>query len=137
VTLYLDTSSLVKLYIDEEGSDAVKDLVEQASTVATSAVAFAEARAVFARHRSLKLISPIAYSNIVRRFDLDWTSMLIVDVSEAVLRSAGALADRLSVRGFDAIHLASFEGLLPRAEDAEVHFSSADVRLANAAKKLG
>lgn len=137
MTLYLDTSSLVKRYIAEVDSEAMKNLVEQASTLATSVVTYAEARAVFARHRRLKLISPNTCANIVRRLDLDWTSMLIVDVTEAVARSAGALADRLNLRGFDAVQLACFEVLLGRAEDEDVHFSSADVRLANAAKKLG
>jgi predicted nucleic acid-binding protein len=39
VTLYLDTSSLVKLYVEEPGSDAVRELVEAATIVATSTIA--------------------------------------------------------------------------------------------------
>jgi antitoxin (DNA-binding transcriptional repressor) of toxin-antitoxin stability system len=49
VTLYLDTSALVKLYVDEEGALAVRHAVDQAELVATSAIAYAEARAAFAR----------------------------------------------------------------------------------------
>ena len=47
--LYLDTSALVKLYVREHGSAAVRALVERADVVATSVVAYAEARAAFAR----------------------------------------------------------------------------------------
>ena len=36
MTLYLDTSSLVKLYVAEPGSDAVRKLVDAATIVATS-----------------------------------------------------------------------------------------------------
>jgi predicted nucleic acid-binding protein len=36
VTLYLDTSSLVKLYVEEVGSDDVRNLVAHATIVATS-----------------------------------------------------------------------------------------------------
>ena len=43
--LYLDTSALVKLYLDEEDSGAVHEAVEVAEGVATSTVAYAETRA--------------------------------------------------------------------------------------------
>jgi predicted nucleic acid-binding protein len=43
MTLYLDTSSLVKLYVDEVGSDEVRDLVAEAAVVATSIVAYRDA----------------------------------------------------------------------------------------------
>ena len=50
--LYLDTSSLVKLYVEEGGSEEVRRDIHQASLVATSCVAYAEARAALARqHR--------------------------------------------------------------------------------------
>lgn len=43
--LYLDTSALVKLYVRERGSVSVRALVEQADVVASSVIAYAEARA--------------------------------------------------------------------------------------------
>ena len=52
--LYLDTSSLVKLYVDEPGSEDVLRLVDQAELVTTSVVAYAEARAALARRRREK-----------------------------------------------------------------------------------
>ena len=42
MTLYLDTSSLVKLYVAEPGSDAVRKLVDDATVVATSSIAYTE-----------------------------------------------------------------------------------------------
>ena len=45
MTLYVDTSSLVKLYVTEVGSEVVRQLTENASVVATSVVAYAETRA--------------------------------------------------------------------------------------------
>lgn len=41
--LYLDTSSLVKLYVEEEYSDMVKEWVREAETVSTCRVAYPEA----------------------------------------------------------------------------------------------
>jgi hypothetical protein len=53
-------------------------------------------------------------------------------------RRAGELADRFTLRGFDAIHLASFELILQRASaEEDVQFSTADDRLARAARRLG
>ena len=49
MTLYLDTSSLVKLYVTESGSDHVHQLVTSAAIVATSVVADADARATRTR----------------------------------------------------------------------------------------
>ena len=47
--LYLDTSSLVKLYVDEDCSEIVREWVEEAEVVATSRVTYPEALSAFAR----------------------------------------------------------------------------------------
>ena len=47
--LYLDTSSLVKLYMEEEGSLKIETLVRSSEATVTSIVSYAEARAAFAR----------------------------------------------------------------------------------------
>lgn len=46
--LYLDTSTLVELYVDKEGSTQARAAVEAADVVARSRLAFAEAHAAFA-----------------------------------------------------------------------------------------
>ncbi|WP_324670267.1 hypothetical protein [Geochorda subterranea] len=45
--LYLDTSTLVELYVDKEGSPQARAAVEAADVVARSRLAFAEAHAPF------------------------------------------------------------------------------------------
>jgi predicted nucleic acid-binding protein len=47
--LYLDTSSLIKLYVEESGSRDVEGLVAEASLVCTSVVTYPEARSALAR----------------------------------------------------------------------------------------
>lgn len=47
--LYLDTSSLIKLYVEESNSREIELLVAEASLVVTSVVAYAEARSALAR----------------------------------------------------------------------------------------
>ena len=138
MTLYLDTSSLVKLYVEEDDSDRVARLVAEADTVTSSAVAYAECRAALARRRRERTLRPAGLTAIVATLDADWQRLAAIEVTDALARRAGELADRFTLRGFDAIHLASFELVLERARAADdVQFSTADDRLARAARKLG
>ena len=138
MTLYLDTSSLVKLYVEEPDSDQVASLAARADFVVSSTVAYAECRAALARRRRERTLRPTALTAIVATLDADWQRFATVDVTDTLARRAGDLADRFNLRGFDAIHLASFELVLERAGDEdEVIFSTADDRLARAARRLG
>jgi uncharacterized protein len=105
--VYLDTSSLVKLYIEEEGSSQVDGLVKSSEVAATSIVAYAEARAAFARRYREKSFTPAEHDRIKTYFDKDWSSYLIMSLSGDMIRFAGDLAEKHVLRGFDSIHLAS------------------------------
>jgi len=134
VTLYLDTSSLVKLYVAEPGSDAVRRLVTQATVVATSGIAYPETRAALARRRRERALSPAAFATARRAFDEDWSRYLAVDVSASICRAAGDLTERHRLRGYDSVHLASYLEIVRRAGAAETRFSSYDERLNRAAR---
>jgi uncharacterized protein len=136
MTLYLDTSSLVKLYVDEDGSGAVRELLDAAAVVATSAVAYAETRATLARLRREKRLTAAAHTSAKRDLDADWPSYLSIDATDALARAAGDLAERHRLRGFDGLHLASFQQVLERAPEGDVQFSSFDDRLNRAALSL-
>ncbi len=137
MTLYLDTSSLVKLYLNEPDSEAVTKLVNDASVVVTSVLAYAEARATFARRRRERLLTAAQSTAVIRQFDADWQHLVVIGCGDGLARSAGQLADRHGVRGGDAVHLASFAELLARCDDTDIRFSGADERLVKAAKSLG
>lgn len=134
MTLYLDTSSLVKLYIAEPGSDAVRRLVKQATVVATSGIAYPETRAALARRRRERALTLAAFATATRAFEDDWSSYLAVDVSASICREAGELAERYRLRGYDAVHLASYLEIARRAGVTETRFSSFDERLNRAAR---
>lgn len=131
--LYLDTSALVKLYVEEAGSAAVTTWVDEATVVATSRVAYAEARAAFARHRREGGFTAGLWRRAVANLDDDWSRYTIVEVSDAIVRGAGRFADRHALRGFDAIHLAAALELR-RARD-QIRFGCFDERLSLAARK--
>jgi predicted nucleic acid-binding protein len=132
VIAYLDTSSLVKLYVEEDGSDEVRQLVGDAGAVATSAVAYAEARAAFARLKRERHLTPAEHRRVRAALDSDWPQYVVVHVSDALCLRAGELAERRALRGFDAVHLASYLALAETAA-SDVTFSSFDRPLTRAA----
>jgi predicted nucleic acid-binding protein len=134
--LYLETSNLVKLYVREKDSEAVRVSVQASEAVATSVLAYAEARAAFARKLREQGITRDAYRTVKRALDADWPSFFVLNVSAGTARSAGDLAERHALRGFDALHLASAIELRA-AGAADLRFSSADDRLRAAAQAEG
>jgi predicted nucleic acid-binding protein len=137
VILYIDTSSLVKLYVEEAGSDDVRGFAEAASAVTTSQVAYAEARAALARRRRERALSPRSFAAAKRAFEADWERYVVVAVTRALCREAGELAERYRLRGYDAIHLASFSEVLRDIQGrSDVRFSSFDAGLNRAARRL-
>lgn len=134
--LYLDTSALVKLYVREPGSTALRSHASKAEALATSVVAYAEARAAFGRLKQSGTSSEGRHQQRLERFGLDWEALLRVELIPEVLRSAGDLAEIYSLRGFDSIHLASALWLKARVS-VPVDFAVFDRRLGVAAARAG
>ncbi|HBT46911.1 MAG TPA: VapC toxin family PIN domain ribonuclease [Peptococcaceae bacterium] len=102
---YLDTSALVKLYVREPGSEIVRKLVDEAAVVATSKVAYPEARAALARGFRDGLLEEKDYHQVIAALQNDWPSYLALEVSDSLAWFAGELAEKHRLRGFDSIHL--------------------------------
>jgi predicted nucleic acid-binding protein len=136
VTLYLDTSSLVKLYVQEIGSEDVRNLVAQAAVVSTSIVAYPETRAALARLRRSRDLTAGKFAAVKRNFEDQWPAFLALEVTAAVSREAGEFAERYALRGFDALHLASFAEVARRAGPSDTLFSSFDDPLNKAARDV-
>jgi predicted nucleic acid-binding protein len=132
--LYLDTSALVKLYVEEDGSSMVRQWVDDADTVATSIIAFVETRAAFARRHREKRISSAAHARLVRDFAADWDRYLVLEATQPLMTRAGRLAATHALRADDAIHLAAAITLQEKLAEP-VSFASWDARLVFAARK--
>ena len=131
--LYLDASALVKLYVEEPGSETVAARLERAEAAVTVRVTYAEARAAFARHRHEGGLTVPALRRVVRQLDGEWDTYNAVDVSDPVVRRAAALAERHALRGYDAVQLAAALDL--RDAGADLEFACFDDRLARAASR--
>ena len=136
MTLYLDTSSLVKLYVAEPGSDAVRKLVDAASVIATSTIAYTETRAALARRRRERALRPTAFASAKKAFETEWPKYLAVDVTSTLCRQAGEFAERYRLRAYDGMHLAAFAEVAREAGVRDTRFSSFDNALSRAARLL-
>jgi predicted nucleic acid-binding protein len=136
VILYLDTSSLVKLYVEEEGSDLVHLWVEAADVVATSRVALPEMLAAVARRWREGDLSDDGFNTVRGAITGQWQDLAVVNLNEV---SAGNLAVRHGLRGFDAVHLAAALDVLSAAGSRGIPmaFSSFDGQLNRAAHGEG
>nr|PZN08422.1 MAG: VapC toxin family PIN domain ribonuclease [Caldicoprobacter oshimai] len=105
--VYLDTSALIKLYINEEGTPLVREAVQNSLIVATSKVAYAEARAAFASACREKIIDTSTHDEIVVALKQDWKNYFKIELTDELVDMAGELTYTHSLRGFDAIHLSS------------------------------
>jgi len=132
--LYLDTSSLVKLYVDEEGSEAVREWVEEAEALATSRVAFPEALSAFTRRWNRGDLTDEEMSLARESFTADWPIFVPLPLNE---RRAGGLVLEHGLRGFDAVHLAAALDLAARFPAEEIVFSAFDRHLRGAARTTG
>jgi uncharacterized protein len=128
--LYLDTSSLVKLYVAEAHSSLVRNWTDEAEIVATCRVAYPEM--IFALNRRFRTgdLAKGNYALLMKTFTAEWRHFAILDFDEI---EAGRLAEAHGLRGFDAIHLSAAK-LLKASEGAPaVAFSSFDEKLNAAA----
>lgn len=128
---YLDTSTLIKLLIDETGTPAAATLWDAAEVLVTARITHVEARAALAAAQRQRRITATALRRAVTDLDVLWSQMAVVELDELLMRSAGDLATTLALRGYDAVHLAS-----ARLVGADV-FSSADHQLCDAAGAAG
>lgn len=128
--LYLDTSSLVKLYVTEAHSGLVRTWVEKAEIIATCRVAYPEMMSALNRRFKTGDLVKQDYTLLVKTFSEEWKQFAVIDFDELV---AGRLVATYGLRGFDAVHL-SAAGLLRASGNAPtVAFSSFDEKLNSAA----
>lgn len=133
--LYLDTSSLVKLYVEEMHSDKVREWSEEAELVATCRVAYPETMSALTRRFRNGDLSINEYDELLQRFSDDWGSYVALDFDEL---DAGSLVKRYGLRGFDAVHLSAARLFIKRVtEPGHLVFSSFDTALNKAATEEG
>lgn len=134
--IYLDTSALIKRFVDEKGSSFVQAIVTRRGPIATAKIAYAEVFAGLTRKMREGHLSSAQYYLACRQFEGDWQAYIRVELHDDLLLLARDLIRRYPLKGFDAVHLASALSL-NNAIDEEVTFAAADRRILRAADAEG
>ncbi|MCA1726111.1 MAG: type II toxin-antitoxin system VapC family toxin [Actinobacteria bacterium] len=105
--VYADTSAVVKMLVDEPGSEIALAVFEGPDELTTSRVTYPEARAALAAAVRDRRLPDQDGPDAKRGLRVIMESSSVVELDEELADQAGELAERFELRGFDAIHLAA------------------------------
>lgn len=131
--VYLDTSALVPLVIDEPASSICERLWNAADDVVSVRIAHVEAAAAIAQAGRLERLTRSQQRDAVTLLNVTWDQVQVIDIDESLMHRAGALADLHGLRGYDATHCAGAESI----NGADVLAASGDRQLIAAWRALG
>ena len=134
--MYVDTSSVMKRYVEEEGFQQTRELVAQVQILTTSIITYVEMRSALAHKYRTGEVDDETYQAIGEDFERDWSLYASIPVDHQLVGLAGLMAERHALRALDSIHLASALGLAHQTSEPLV-FLSADANLLTAASRIG
>ena len=127
--VFIDTSTMVKRYIDEVGTSTVEDLFRDIEQVIVSPVYMIEMNASITRRMNERIISKEDAWHWRQKAKNDFNQFFQVPWSEELTGKAVRFASNFSIRALDAIQLAS-----ACMSDTDV-FVTSDKKLAQYAQK--
>ena len=133
--LYLETSAVLNWLLGQARANEVRESVDAAEVVVTSALTFAETERALVRAESEELLRAAdgqRLRGLLQRASAGWMRMMI---SDEILARAGRPFPVEPVRTLDAIHLAT--ALAFAKAFADLQLLSMDRRLADNARALG
>lgn len=125
--LFLDTSALVKRYVEEEGTELVLRRMDEDSEWVVSSIARTETEITLCRLG----FDPDGSADLWQRLRDDWERCHVVPVDPACLEGAAEIGCRFPVRTLDALHLAAADRL-----PAPLVMLTFDRRQADAARSM-
>ena len=128
MSTYVDSSALLKRYVDEADSADVDALLRADNALLTARHTIVEVRRNLAR-----LLSGRDLASARAAFAEDLRSISIIELDEATCNSAALIAESTGARTLDALHLAAAQ----RVSAPGVGFLTFDLRQAQAARAIG
>ena len=120
---YLDTSALVKRYVQEKGSEVLDELfdrLQDTDFLTISLLAVVELKSVFKRLVKGRILRETQMAVLLSEFSSDQAAISeVVEVDTRLLEEAALILDRHSLKAGDAIHFAcilQLKGVAPAAD---------------------
>lgn len=123
----------MKLLVAEEGSELALSLWQAADVIVASRLAYPEVRAALAAAFRARRMGLNDLQRAETLWDGCWAATRIVELTDKVSRHAGLLAGEHSLRGADAVHLASAVAV----QSDDLVFVAWDGRLRDGAERVG
>jgi uncharacterized protein len=128
LTLYVDSSALLKRYFPEPDSESAVELLQSDPRLTTARHTSVEVRRVL-----FKGLRDAGLAAARKAFEEDWRSIVVIELSSAVCEKAAHIAESTGVRTLDALHL----GAALEVGAGKVSILTYDARQARAARSLG
>lgn len=135
---YMDTSALMKMYLEEAGSDAVRGLISEVQFRITSALTQLEVVSAIELAKRMRRINSPGYRTHLASLNADIKSgaISLIEITASILKKAISLIQMHRLRPPDAIQLATaLESRI--GYEGEIHFLCADRALLDAARREG
>jgi uncharacterized protein len=127
VSVYVDASALLKLYVAEPETTTAVELLRRESWWS------GRHTLVEVRRNLARLLAGPELETAQRAFASDWRATAVIDLDERTCEQAAVLAETTGVRALDAMHL----GAAASVGGGELPVVTFDRRLADAARSLG
>jgi predicted nucleic acid-binding protein len=136
VIAYFDTSALIKLFVDEVHSEAVRRWAGDTSRIVISQLAWVETCAALAMKRRTSQLQPEEVEAALALVRQEWPRYHRVGVEAELVTTAGSLALAHDLRAYDSVQLASAQRVAA-VTGAAFRFCCFDQRLNAAAAAIG
>ncbi len=133
--LFCDTSALLKIFIEEQGSESMIEARSSSEAIAVCRITWAESMAAFAQRSRFKGANQSGLAQARSLFEQAWPGFAIADVTQALVEKAGVFAEAFALRGYDSVQLAAAHQLHDHFA-LPLTFACFDRRLNQAAKVL-
>ena len=133
--LFCDTSALLKLFVDEIGSDSMAKARYDSEAIAVCRITWAESMAAFAQRSRVKGANQAGLAQAKSLFENTWSNFVISEVTQQLVEKAGMYAEAFALRGYDSVQLAAAHNLHEQFV-LPLTFACFDRRLSQAAALL-
>ena len=133
--IYCDTSALMKLFVTELHSEAVRDLAAESTRLVVSQLTWAEMCAGLALRQRTNQVDAQVAATALEQLHTQWPRYSRLAVDEDLMIDAGKLSLRFGLRAYDSVQLASARRVHKQL-DSNLTFCCLDEQLNAAASAL-